>query len=249
MNSGALRIPLDSRPSDLSSHVPRPTSRVPRNTIPCMTQLNPFVLIAGSYLLGSIPFSFLITKFVSGEDIRERGSGNVGATNVLRTQGKLPGLLALILDLAKGWCAIFLARILVDGPNWPWPTDGSTGVLSSRAFWLGLTALIVVVAHMFPAWIGFRGGKGVATSAGVFLGLNAGVLGIAVAIFLIVSFSTHYVSLGSLSAAAAIPVLMRFVAHEPFWLVVFSVAISLIVIVKHHTNIARIIQGGESRFP
>ncbi len=214
-----------------------------------MNPLAPIALIVGSYLLGSIPFSFLITRWVSGQDIRERGSGNVGATNVLRTQGKIPGLAALVLDLAKGWCAIWLARLLVGGPYWPWPTDGSAGFVSSEAFWLGLTALVVVLAHMFPVWIGFRGGKGVATSAGVFLGLNAGVFGLALVVFFVVAFSTHYVSLGSTSSAAAIPLFMRFWAHEPFWLVVFSVAIALIVIVKHHTNIARILQGVESRFP
>lgn len=214
-----------------------------------MTQFSPFLLIAGAYLAGSIPFSYLITRWVSGEDIRTRGSGNVGATNVLRTQGKLPGLFALILDLTKGWCAIWLARTLLASEHWPWPTDGSVGIVTSEAFWLGLTALVVVLAHMFPVWIGFRGGKGVATSAGVFLGLNPGVLGMALVVFLVVSFATHFVSLGSLSAAAVIPPMMRFWAHEPFWLVIFSVAISLIVIVKHHTNIARIIKGSESRFP
>jgi len=214
-----------------------------------MTQFTPLMLIVGAYLLGSVPFSYLITKWFSGEDIRTRGSGNVGATNVLRTQGKLPGLLALVLDLAKGWCAILLARVLLSSSSWPWPTDGSGDYVTSQAFWLGLTALVVVLAHMFPVWIGFRGGKGVATSAGVFLGLSPGVLGLAVVVFLVVSFSTHYVSLGSVSSAAAIPLLMRFWAHEPFWLVIFSVAIALTVIVKHHTNIARIVKGSESRFP
>jgi glycerol-3-phosphate acyltransferase PlsY len=214
-----------------------------------MNQLIPILLIVGSYLLGSIPFSYLVAKWVSGEDIRTRGSGNVGATNVLRTHGKLPGLFALVLDLSKGWLAIWLARILVGGERWPWPTDGSAGIVSSEALWLGLTALVVVLAHMFPVWIGFRGGKGVATAAGVFLGLNPAVLGLTVVVFLVVSFSTHYVSLGSTASAAVIPLLMRFWAHEPFWLVLFSVAISLTVIVKHHTNIARIIQGSESRFP
>jgi acyl phosphate:glycerol-3-phosphate acyltransferase len=212
-----------------------------------MTQLSPLLLIVGAYLVGSIPFSFLVTKFVSGEDIREHGSRNVGATNVLRTQGKLPGLFALVLDLAKGWCAIWLARALVGGAAWPWPIDGSAGVLSSEGFWLGLTALVVVLAHMYPAWLGFHGGKGVATSAGVFLGLNAGVLGIAVVVFLVIAVSTRYVSLGSTSAAVVIPPLMRFWADEPFWLVVASVAISLLVLVKHQTNIARIIQGSESK--
>lgn len=213
-----------------------------------MAQLTPILLIVGSYLLGSIPFSYLITKWVSGEDIRTRGSGNVGATNVLRTQGKLPGIAALALDLAKGWCAVVLARVLVGSSSWPYATDGSAGVASSEAFWLGLTALVVVLAHMFPVWIGFRGGKGVATSAGVFLGIAPPVLGVALVLFLATAITTRYVSLGSLTAAAAIPLLMRFWTHEPFWIVVFAVAISLVVIVKHHTNIARIIQGSESRF-
>lgn len=213
-----------------------------------MTQLTPLLLIVGSYLVGSIPFSYLVTRLASGEDIRQQGSRNVGATNVLRTQGKLPGLFALVLDLAKGWCAVWLARLLLRAAAWPWPVDGSTGVLSSGAFWLGLTAFVVVLAHMFPVWLGFHGGKGVATSAGVFLGLNAGVLGITLVVFLLVAVSTRYVSLASTTAAAVIPLLMRFWAHEPFWLVVFSVAISLVVIIKHRTNIARIIAGSESRF-
>ena len=142
-----------------------------------------------------------------------------GATATSAAQGKLPGIIALVLDLTKGWCAIWLARRLIGSADWPWPTDGSAGFVSSEAFWLGLTALVVVLAHMFPAWIGFRGGKGVATSAGVFLGINAGVLGLALGVFLVVSLGTHYVSLGSTSAAAAIPLLMRFWAHERYILV------------------------------
>lgn len=132
-----------------------------------MSQTAPFVVILAAYLLGSIPFSFPITSWVSGEDIRERESGKVGATNVLRTQGKLPGIIALALDLAKGWCAIWLARTLITGPNWPWPADASEGTVSSGAF-----------------------------------------------------------------------------RH-----VVFPVTIALVVIVKHNTNIARVIDGSESRFP
>lgn len=212
-------------------------------------QLAPFYLIAGCYFVGSIPFSYIVTRIFSGDDIRTRGSGNVGATNVLRTQGKLPGLLALTLDLAKGWFAIWLARYLLVRPWWPWPLTGTGGPETSRAFWLGLAALLAVVAHIFPLWLGFRGGKGVATAAGVFLGLNPGSMLFAVVIFLVVALATHYVSLGSVAAAASMPPVLRYAYHEPKWILISSAVISLLIIIKHQSNIRRILGGGENRFP
>jgi acyl phosphate:glycerol-3-phosphate acyltransferase len=209
----------------------------------------PAILVATAYLLGSIPFSFLVTKSFSGEDIRTRGSGNVGATNVMRTQGKLPGAVALVLDIAKGWIAVLAGRLLLESHFWPWAIDGSGGPQTSKAFWLGLVAFVAVLGHMFPLWLRFSGGKGVATAAGVVLGLNPACIVIVVVVFLAALFSFHYVSLGSLSGAAVMPLLMRFVFNEPFWIVVFSVAISLSVIAKHHENIARIARGEERRFP
>jgi glycerol-3-phosphate acyltransferase PlsY len=209
----------------------------------------PLYLVAGSYLLGSIPFSYLITRIFSGDDIRTRGSGNVGATNVLRTQGKLPGLLALTLDLAKGWFAIWLARWILIQPSWPWPLTGGGGPETSRAFWLGLAALLAVVAHVFPLWLGFRGGKGVATAAGVYLGLNPASMIFAVVIFLVVALATHYVSLGSVASAASMPPVLRYAFHEPKWILIFSAAISLLIIVMHQSNLRRILGGSENRFP
>lgn len=209
----------------------------------------PFYLVAGCYLLGSIPFSYLVARYVSGEDIRTQGSGNVGATNVLRTHGKLPGILALTLDLAKGWFAIWLARYLLAHPSWPWALDGSGGPTTSKAFWLGLAALLAVVAHVFPVWLGFRGGKGVATAAGVFLGLNLGAMGIAFVVFLVVALVSRYVSLGSVASAASMPPVLSYVFHEPKWLLIFSAAISLLIIVKHQSNLRRILGGSESRLP
>ncbi|MBI2214695.1 MAG: glycerol-3-phosphate 1-O-acyltransferase PlsY [Acidobacteria bacterium] len=212
-------------------------------------QLMPLYLIAGCYLLGSIPFSYLVARYVSGEDIRTQGSGNVGATNVLRTHGKLPGALALTLDLAKGWFAIWLARYLLSRPSWPWVLDASGGPETSRAFWLGLAALLAVVAHVFPMWLGFRGGKGVATAAGVFLGLNPAAMVVAVVVFLLVALTTHYVSLGSVASAATMPPVLSYVFHEPKWILIFSAAISLLIIVKHQSNLRRILGGSEDRFP
>lgn len=209
----------------------------------------PFYLVAGCYLLGSLPFSYLITRLFSGDDIRTRGSGNVGATNVLRTQGKLPGLLALTLDLAKGWFAIWLARWILIQPSWPWPLTGGGGPETSRAFWLGLAALVAVVAHVFPVWLGFKGGKGVATAAGVFLGLNPTSMIFAVVIFLVVALVTHYVSLGSVASAASMPPVLSYVFHEPKWILIFSAAISLLIIVMHQSNLRRILGGSENRFP
>jgi glycerol-3-phosphate acyltransferase PlsY len=211
--------------------------------------LLPVYLIAGCYLLGSLPFSYLVARYVSGEDIRTQGSGNVGATNVARTHGKLPGLLALTLDLAKGWFAIWLARYILAQPSWPWPFTGTGGPETSRAFWLGLAALVAVVAHVFPVWLGFKGGKGVATAAGVFLGLNPPSMLFAVVIFLVVALATHYVSLGSVASAASMPPVLSYVFHEPKWILIFSAAISLLIIVKHQSNLRRILGGSENRFP
>src|SRR5437763_6981946 len=115
----------------------------------------PVALVVAAYLLGSIPFSFLVGKAVSGADIRQHGSRNVGATNVARSFGKLPGIVALILDGAKGWAAVALARWLVVRPDWSAPAR-------SPSFWVTLAAVIAVLGHMFPVWLRFHGGKGVA---------------------------------------------------------------------------------------
>ena len=204
----------------------------------------PAALVAGAYLLGSIPFSFLVVKLFAGADIRQHGSRNVGATNVARSFGKLPGIIALLLDGAKGYAAVALAERLVARPDWP---SMSSDALRSRAFWVTLAAVIAVLAHMFPVWLKFHGGKGVATATGAFLAIDPKALAAALIIFVIVLILTRTVSLASILSAASIPIFLRFLSHAPFWTVVLSIVISLAIIVKHHSNIARLAQGTERK--
>ncbi|HEX2122420.1 MAG TPA: glycerol-3-phosphate 1-O-acyltransferase PlsY [Thermoanaerobaculia bacterium] len=206
----------------------------------------PALLVALAYLVGSIPFSFLVVKLAAGKDVRELGSRNVGATNVARTAGKVPGIIALVLDVAKGYAAILLARWIVMRPEWPF--GAGTMPWESREFWVALAGLIAVLAHMFPVWLRFHGGKGVATATGVFLALNPLVMAAAIIVFAIVVIVFRYVSLGSIVGAASVPVFFRFLASDaPFWHIVFSIAIALAVILKHHSNIARLAQRSERR--
>ena len=207
----------------------------------------PAALIASAYLVGSIPFSYLVVRAVAGADIRQHGSRNVGATNVTRSFGKVPGVVALILDLAKGYAVIAMARWLTAQPGWPYDPAG-TSPLHSREMWIALAGLLAVLGHMFPFWLRFHGGKGVATAAGVFLALDPIVFAAAMIVFAIVIVTTRFVSLASIVSAASVPLFFRFLAvNAPFWRIVISVAIALAVIIKHHSNIARLAQRKERR--
>ena len=206
----------------------------------------PIAVVVGSYLLGSIPFSWIVVKAFTGADIRQHGSRNVGATNVTRSAGKLPGVLALLLDLAKGFAAVEFARWVTSRPNWP--LAPSVSPLHSREMWISLAALIAVLAHMFPVWLNFHGGKGVATATGAFLALDPIVVAAGAIVFLIVAIVTRYISLASIVSAASIPVFFRFLAQgAPFWRTIFAVLIAIAVILKHHSNIARLAQRKEHR--
>ena len=206
----------------------------------------PLALIVASYLIGSIPFSFLVVKGFAGADIRQLGSRNVGATNVARTFGKAPGVIALLLDIAKGVAAVSLARWLTALPQWP--LNGiDASPWHSRAFWIALAGLIAVLAHMFPVWLKFHGGKGVATATGAFLAMDPLAVLAAAIVFLIVLLSLRFVSLASMLSAASIPVFFRFLTHAPFWTIILSIIIAMLIIVKHHSNIARLTQGTERR--
>jgi glycerol-3-phosphate acyltransferase PlsY len=208
----------------------------------------PYILIISAYLIGSIPFSYLVVKFVAGADIRLHGSRNVGATNVARNFGKVPGIVALLLDIAKGYAAVALARWIVERPDWPYVTDAAhTTPLYSMSMWIALAALVAVLAHIFPVWLRFHGGKGVATAAGAFLALDPIAIAAGILIFLIVILATRFVSLASIVSAASIPVFLRFLAHAPIWTVAMSTVISVAIILKHHSNIARLAQGSERR--
>lgn len=208
----------------------------------------PFLVVVTSYLIGSIPFSFIVARLKTGTDIRRQGSRNVGATNVARTAGRAAGFLALLLDLSKGYGAVALARWIVLQPSWPIEAAVTGGPLQSREFWIALAGLVAILGHMYPVWLHYHGGKGVATAAGVFLGLGPIVIAAAAIVFVIVLITTRFVSLASMFAAASVPVLLHFLAPgAPFWRVVVSLLIAIIVILKHHSNITQLANGTERR--
>jgi glycerol-3-phosphate acyltransferase PlsY len=203
-----------------------------------MAELNATLISipVAAYLLGSIPFGLLLGKLFGAADVRKEGSGNIGATNVARVAGPLAGILTLLLDAAKGALAVLVAARLSD--------QSST--------WMMIAGLCALIGHCFPIWLGFRGGKGVATAAGVFLVLcPPAFLGAAILFFLVVLY-WRFVSLGSISAAAAMPLLIYFFwapHHAPPYAVTFgSLAAALLIVYKHDANIQRLVQGDEPKF-
>ena len=192
------------------------------------------ISIAG-YLLGSVPFGLILAKIFGGRDVRTAGSGNIGATNVARVAGPFAGILTLLLDVAKGAGAVLLAALF---------SQGST-------LWMMVAGLCALVGHCFPVWLKFRGGKGVATAAGVFIVMNPMAFLGAIAVFLLVVAVTRYVSLGSICAAMAMPVLVYFLpaAHVPLCIVfVGALAAAILIIYKHSANIQRLVRGEEPKF-
>ncbi len=196
--------------------------------------MNPWsISIVAAYLIGSIPFGYLLVRFVKRQDIRTIGSGNIGATNVLRGGNKALGIATLILDLGKAFFAVGLARHLAPGNYDLAVAAGTTAVL----------------AHCFPVWLGFRGGKGVASALGAFLALTWPSALCAVTVFLAVVLLTRFVSLASLLAAAAIPLFaFYFIPQRSSIVIAGFLMIPLLVIAKHHGNIRRLLAGTESRF-
>lgn len=181
------------------------------------------------YLLGSIPFSYLITRILTKEDIRTKGSGNVGATNVLRTSGMKVALPALAGDILKGFVAVWIGFILV----------GKSPVI----MFCGLAA---VLGHIYPVFLKFKGGKGVATAAGVLLYLMPAVLGILVVIFALIVAVTRYVSLGSIISAVLLPILSG-LTGRPWYYTVLAIILALLVIYHHRKNIGRLKSGTEAK--
>ena len=185
-----------------------------------------------SYLLGSIPFGYLLVRVFHGEDVRAGGSGNIGATNVARTSPAL-GVATLVLDAGKGLAAVALARAFFHGPH-------LSLVMTTAAFF-------AVVGHLFPVWLKFRGGKGVATSFGSFALLAPKSIVCVVGIFLIVVAAFRYISLGSVFAAALFPLMAWSLREvEPSQFVLITAA-SLLVIWKHRQNMTRLWAGTESK--
>lgn len=190
------------------------------------------LVAAFSYLLGSIPFGFILVRVFRGEDVRLSGSGNIGATNVARSSPAL-GVLTLVLDALKGLAAVALTRAFFPGRN----------ALA------GLAALFAIVGHMFPIWLKFRGGKGVATALGSFALLAPTSLLVTVGIFVAVVLAFRRVSLGSIISVALFPLLawlLRDYADTPQVLCFMAIA-SLLIIARHHQNIRRLLAGTEPR--
>jgi glycerol-3-phosphate acyltransferase PlsY len=200
-----------------------------------------FAVAAVSYLLGSIPFGYILVRVFQGIDVRSIGSGNIGATNVARTGGKGLAIATLVLDAFKGWLPVFL---VLHVPGVPVSSSAELHTLAA------LSALAAVIGHMFPVWLGFKGGKGVATGLGVFLALAPLAVLIAVVLFAAIVGFTRYVSLGSILAAATFPVALWWLERDlfPAPALAMCVAVALLVIVRHHQNIGRLLKGTESRF-
>lgn len=192
------------------------------------------ITAAASYLLGTIPFGYLLVRVFRGEDVRSSGSGNIGATNVARTSSAL-GVATLLLDAGKGLAAVVLARALAGSEH--------------QKLVMTVAAFAAIVGHLFPVWLKFRGGKGVATSLGSFALIAPKSIVCMVGLFLLMVAATRYVSLGSVVTAAAFPAL-AWVLHEyvePAQLILIAVA-SLLIVWKHRQNIGRLVAGTESRF-
>ena len=202
------------------------------------------IVIAVAYVFGSIPFGFLLVKLFRGEDVRLTGSGNIGATNVARLGAKGLGISTLLLDALKGTFAVWFAHALGNS-TYNSCSAGTPCIPVSRL--MACAAVAAVVGHMFPVWLGFRGGKGVATAVGCFFVLFPKAMLISLVFFFVVVALTRYVSLGSILASIAFPVLAYFVEKAAWRSVMLVAIISLLIVAKHHQNIRRLLAGNENR--
>src|SRR5258707_13926005 len=197
--------------------------------------LNHLWLLLAAYFLGSIPFGLLLAKLFGNADVRKTGSGNIGAANVARVAGPLAGILTLVLDTAKGAAAFLLAARFTH----------------ETAAWMMLAALAALVGHCFSVWLKFKGGKGVATALGVFLALCPPAALTALLLFTLVAACWRYISLGSISAAAAMPLLMYFFwapHHAPPLIITFgALAVAMLIVYNPDGNLQRLGQGTDPK--
>ncbi len=197
------------------------------------------LIVAAAYLLGSIPTGYLLVRLFRHQDIRAVGSGNIGATNVMRTGSKGLGAATFLLDMLKGCAAVGLGALM---GSFLLPAEP---LRSTEA----VAALCAVLGHMFPVWLRFRGGKGVATGFGVFLVAAPWAALAAITVFALVLLLSRYVSLASIIGAASFPAFAWFLVHgnKPAFYVAVQAAVALLIVVKHHQNIRRLLTGTESR--
>ena len=206
-----------------------------------------------AYLLGSIPFGYLIVRATQGADVRETGSGGTGATNVSRRAGKTAGLVTLLLDALKGAAAVAIAKVILGLPVFG-EAALSGASLEDAYWWVAAAAIAVILGHIFPVWLRFRGGKGVATGVGAFLMLTPLAVAFAGVVFVLVVWPTRYVSLGSILAAVSIPlfVLLRNVFVHPVDpvapIMTAATAGAMLIVFAHRENIRRLKNGTENRF-
>ncbi len=208
------------------------------------------VVAVAAYLLGSIPFGFLVAK-AKGIDIRNVGSGNIGATNAMRVLGKPAGISVLLLDAAKGYVAVALIPPLV----WNWLIPHyyglfryffDTPVKNQMEFFL-IAGIFAVLGHNYTCWLKFKGGKGIATTAGVFLALAPWALLVALIVFILAVALTKYVSVGSIAAAIALPATVWIMSPHNLFLNLVTTALGVLAIWKHKANIKRLMAGTENR--
>lgn len=188
--------------------------------------------ILAAYLIGSIPFGLIIVKLMTGQDVRAEGSGNIGATNVLRTTGPMAGILTLLLDALKGWVAVWLAGVL-------------TG---QSVLWMSAAALTVLIGHAWSVFLKFTGGKAVASCVGAFAYLTPLPLLAVVLLFVGVTAWTRYLSLGSVVAAGLFPLACFMILHPGWPVLAASLGAAILVVTRHKDNIARIRAGEERVF-
>jgi glycerol-3-phosphate acyltransferase PlsY len=188
--------------------------------------------MAIAYLLGAIPFGYLLVKLKTGADVRSAGSGNIGATNVLRTSGRAAGVATLVLDIAKGYLAVWVAARLTE----------------QDPLWMAAAALAVMTGHAYPVFLKFKGGKAVATFLGAFLYITPVALGATLVVFVAAVAWTRYISMGSIVAAATFPLAVWLLQKPPLPVLLASVLAAAFIIYKHSSNIRRLREGTEHVF-
>jgi glycerol-3-phosphate acyltransferase PlsY len=194
--------------------------------------MTPLLVLVVAYLSGAIPFGYLLVRMKTGRDVRTMGSGNIGATNVLRTTGRAIAVITLILDIGKGLFAVWLAAKLT----------------SDSPLWMSVAALAVMAGHAYPVFLKFKGGRAVASFIGAFLYLTPVPLLASIALFVIVVVATRYISLGSIVAAGSLPLGVWLIEHPPAPVLIAALVAGVFIVYRHGANIGRIRAGNEHVF-
>lgn len=195
-----------------------------------------FIALFG-YLLGSIPTGLLLTKFFSKVDPRKSGSKNIGATNIFRTAGKRLGVLTLIGDILKGMIPVMIAFSLVTSNKWGVPFD----------YWIALAGLSPILGHIFPIFLGFKGGKGVATALGIYFFISTTAVILEAFLFFIIVWKWRFISLGSIVCVVTIPILIALLTDSRAYFIL-SIVIAALILYRHQSNISRLLQGTENKW-